>query len=858
MTLVTHKYTPAEMSEQELEATFAARVHTVEYLLKSLRDQIHAGTLSSFVVTGPRGAGKSTLLRMVALRVRQDAELRAAWLPVVFPEEQFQVASLRDLLAGILELLVKDGIPGAAEWLGKVAAETNDEQSQQLAITGLRELSRAANRRLVVFVENLKTLMEECLTDQMKGTLRRILMIDPFMMLVGSTVHVFDSLKRYDEAFFNYFGEIRLDRLDAAQAIELLTRRARFDGNEQFLREFPSQQPKVRAIVHLSGGNPRLILMLYELLSQRQVVTVVQYLRRLVDELTPLLKDEMENLPPQQRKIVHALMEKGGTAQPTDLVGPTRLGLNQITSQLKRLKDAQIVEVLGGGKGRVANYTVPDKLFTIWYQMRYLSQNRRRIELFVEVLRIWFEDEERYSTLQSLAKNAVGGAPLALRNCATTSEYFAASLKGTNYERPAAELCIGQWAKADLNEAAQAYADFVPENRDRWTIGEAGNYAGLGDWLLDHGDVPHAIKALDVAIAKNPGGPETLAKALIYRGIAKGKSGDLAGAKTDFTSAIELTGVPAELLVRALVNRGVTKGRLGDTHGELADFTAIVELAGAPVDGVARALVNRGVTKGELGDVQGELADYTAIIELAGAPVEEKARAWVGRGAAKGRLGDHVGACNDFTTVIKKTEASVDQKARALFNRGVARGQLGDEQGELADYIAVIELAGAPVAPVVRALFNRGSLYLEKNDTEAGVADMMKIVDLEKAGGNWTSFAAIEAFTALKRKGDHSGAEAVLHKVAGFLGSMTGEAARRQVLRILNGLASPEMKAEWPRAFRLLTESLGSETHEALGFFEPVCAILEGGDVSLLNGLPPEQRDLAETVLKRFESRPGT
>jgi tetratricopeptide (TPR) repeat protein/energy-coupling factor transporter ATP-binding protein EcfA2 len=743
MTLVTHKYTPAEMSEQELEATFAAREHTVEYLLKSLRDQIHAGTLSSFVVTGPRGAGKSTLLRMVALRVRQDTELRAAWLPVVFPEEQFQVASLRDLLAGILELLVKEGIPGAADWLGKVAAETNDEQSQQLAITGLRELSRAANRRFVVFVENLKTLMEECLTDQMKGTLRRILMIDPFMMLVGSTVHVFDSLKRYDEAFFNYFGEIRLDRLDAGQAIELLTRRARFDGNEQFLREFPSQQPKVRAIVHLSGGNPRLILMLYELLSQRQVVTVVQYLRRLVDELTPLLKDEMENLPPQQRKIVHAIMEKGGTAQPTDLVGPTRLGLNQITSQLKRLKDAQIVEVLGGGKGRAANYTVPDKLFTIWYQMRYLSQNRRRIELFVEVLRIWFEDEDRFVTLQSVAKNARSAAPLAPHDCAMTTEYFASSLKGTSYEREAAELCIGQWAKADLNEAAQAYADFVPESRSGWTTGEAGDYAGLGGWLLDHGDLQHAIGALDAAIAKNPGNTEALAKTLIYRGIAKGKSDD------------------------------------------------------------------------------------------------------------------HTGAMADFTAVIELTDAQVNRVALALFNRGVARRQLGNEQGELADYIAVIELTGAPVEPVVRALFNRGSSYLEKNDTDAGVADMMKIVDLEKANANWTPVATIEAFTALHRKGDHSGAEAVLHKVAGFLVSMTGEAARRQVLRILNGLASPEMKAEWPRAFRLLTGNLAQETREALGFFEPVCAILEGGDVSLLNGLPPEQRDLAETVLKRFGPRSG-
>ena len=66
MSLVAYKYTPSEMSERELDATFAARGHTVDYLLKSLRDQVHSGTLSSFVVTGPRGAGKSTVIRMVA------------------------------------------------------------------------------------------------------------------------------------------------------------------------------------------------------------------------------------------------------------------------------------------------------------------------------------------------------------------------------------------------------------------------------------------------------------------------------------------------------------------------------------------------------------------------------------------------------------------------------------------------------------------------------------------------------------------------------------------------------------------------------------------------------------------------
>ena len=89
-------------------------------------------------------------------------------------------------------------------------AESNEEQSLQLALTGLREVTRQEKKRLILFIENLNQLLGECLDDQMKGTFRRLLMSDPFMMVIGSAVHVFDSLKSYDEAFFNYFGQVPL------------------------------------------------------------------------------------------------------------------------------------------------------------------------------------------------------------------------------------------------------------------------------------------------------------------------------------------------------------------------------------------------------------------------------------------------------------------------------------------------------------------------------------------------------------------------------------------------------------------------------------------------------------------------
>ncbi|MGP8199786.1 MAG: AAA family ATPase [Limisphaerales bacterium] len=612
MSLVAHKYTPGEMSAHELEATFAARGETVEYLLSSLRQQIKSSTLSSFVITGPRGSGKSTIIRMVVLRIGQDPKLEKAWLPVVFPEEQFNIVSLRDLMAATLQMLAKQEISPAQTWLDKVEAEAREEQSLQLALTGLREITRQHRKRLILFIENLNQLLEDCLDDQMKGTFRRLLMIDPFMMVIGSAVHVFESLKSYEEAFYNYFGQVPLGRLTDEEVFALLKRRADFDGDLDFLKDLPSQKSKVRAIVLLSGGNPRLILMLYELLTQRHVTTIVQYLQRLVDELTPLFKHEIENLPPQQRLIIHALMERGGAAQPTDLVAQTRLPLNAITTQLGRLKESQFVEVLGGGKGRTANYTVSDKLFAVWYQMRYLGQNRRRIELFVEVLRIWFEEEERLSTLRKLAS---------------------------------------------------------PE----------------------HSGVVQAL-------------------------------------------------TPKEHL--ALLSRSLYKRRLDDTQGAVSDCAAVIDMVEVPED----------------------------------------------------------------------------QRAVAYFGRWLA--------------------------------------FREGNKTWVNVDDLLKVIDLAVTKLDFAVSAAEIAYFLLFLRKDYSGAEATIKRLSSALNSAPQESARTSSLRFLNDIASPELKDAWPTAWRILAKSQRSGIVEALQLLKPVCDVLEGKERAVLDGLPPEQREFAENVLKRFEAKP--
>ncbi|MCX6930934.1 MAG: winged helix-turn-helix domain-containing protein, partial [Verrucomicrobia bacterium] len=636
---------------------------------------------------------------------------------------------------------------------------------------------------------------------------------------------------------------------------ELLQRRAEFDGNERFLRDFREQRPKIRAIVHLAGGNPRLILMLYELLSQRQVTTIVQCLRRLVDELTPLLKDEMENLPPQQRKIIHALMEKGGTAQPTDLVERTRLPLNAITTQLKRLKDAQIVEVLGGGKGRAANYTVPDKLFAIWYQMRYLNQNRRRIELFVEVLRIWFEAEERFATIQSLAKLEGGAAPNALHEAALTTEYFAASLADTPYASEAREQMVRQWLKSgDYHEAALAHAEFAGLAVREGMLPDPNAYVRLGHWCAEHAELKTALEILDPIISDVDRLPLDRAAALLERGYCFGISGDNQHALPDFAAVVALKGAATAQVAEALLNRGVARGRLGDTQGELTDYAAVVALEGASKEQVAQVLVNRGVAKCRLGYIQGALADYTAVATLEGAPRKQVAEALVNRGVTRGRLGDSQGALADCTAVVALQNVPKDQVADALFNRGVAKWRLGNIQGALADYTAVVALEGAPSDQVAQALVNRGVANVALGQKARAITDWTTVLEMGAGFEDNISLAAGNLCRQYWLDGATNEANNTLDRLAEHLATEPSDRRALALTEFLARLASPGMRQGWLHAARRLLGAQPPEARQALGFLEPVCAIMEGGEKSLLDPLPPEQREFALKVLARFDA----
>jgi hypothetical protein len=179
---------------------------------------------------------------------------------------------------------------------------------------------------------------------------------------------------------------------------------------------------------------------------------------------------------------------------------------------------------------------------------------------------------------------------------------------------------------------------------------------------------------------------------------------------------------------------------------------------------------------------------------------------------------------------------------------------LGDTQGALTDYTAVVMLGNAPEELVARALFNRGSVNRTLDQKASAIADWTAFLELGAGFEAGVSLAAESLFRLYWADGVANEANKTLDRLAQHLATKPLDQRVLKLTEFLARLASPAMRQGWLHAARRLLGAQPPETRQALGFLEPVCAVLEGGEKSLLDPLPPEQREFALKVLARFDA----
>ena len=125
----------------------------------------------------------------------------------------------------------------------------------------------------------------------------------------------------------------------------------------------------IRAMQILTGGSPRLLVILARFGVGLSFRDLMDDLLRLVDDHTEYFRSHLEALPAQERRVYLALADLWKPATAREIAVRARLDTSKCSAQLTRLTDRGTVEVTGGSPRRKLYY-LTERLYNIYYLMR--------------------------------------------------------------------------------------------------------------------------------------------------------------------------------------------------------------------------------------------------------------------------------------------------------------------------------------------------------------------------------------------------------------------------------------------------------------------------------------------------------
>jgi tetratricopeptide (TPR) repeat protein len=807
------KYNPAFLDDETLIRSFVVRNAELARILEVIRDNTDASNQHVLII-GPRGIGKTTLVLRSAAEVRTDPTLGSEWHPVVFGEETYQVSTPGEFW---LEALFHLGQQtGEARWqqaYEELLRERDEDRLCGRAISQLMDYADTQGKRLLLVVENLNMLIGGQISSNAAWVLRKTLMNEPRLMLLGTATSRFDAIDEYNQALYELFRIIEVEPLDQEEAQALWAASTGQDA--------PAN--RIRPLQILTGGNPRLIRILSEFAAKTSFSSLMDDLTRLVDEHTEYFKHHLDSLPPQERKVFVTLADLWDPSTARKVADIARLDVNTTSALLKRLMERGAVTA-PYKRGRAQYYQVAERMYNVYHLMRRRGAAASRVHAVVRFMIRFYRDKELVQTTRSMVEEARGLTAERRQEFFTAYEAIVQQarkprltkqiIEATRYafetmpDAPASLLKLvglepppesddmtendslvlesvrvdevedvgtllrlaGHLAKhADrMDEAEAAFLRAVeraPNNMEVWWT--------LSDFQLNHQHRPDdALKSLGHALKLAP----NLTALWYNRGCVLMDLQRHQEAAAAFDKALALEPTRADVWY----NRGVSFGQLGSHQDALESFERAVALDQMDVD----AWTNRGVALAHLARYEEAIESYDRALSLA----QENASIWSGKGSVLAQTGRVQEALQSLDRALALNAAD----ARTWYNRGVVLSDLGRRQEELESYNQALALD----PQYVNAWSNRGivleqlgeyEMALESNDRalalEPGHAPALLsrgIILGEK--GEWRQ--ALEHAPGVLK--DDAFLDRALESVIAFLVDAVAAGEDDEVLRIIN------------------------------------------------------------------------
>lgn len=374
--MVFFKFTPSLNNWDDLEEISVSGDELVQDCVDGIKNAVRGKSTRQILLLGPPGIGKSHTL----LRIFHNLSKSNQITPVRFAEEEYSISSLDDLCRRILKML---------------GFSYNAKDATTYCKSKLNELKKNG-KPVVLFVENLQDIFEQIYSDLAK--LRSIIQSDQSLCIVGSAFTYFDLISSPNEPFYRFFDTRYIQGLSEEQIFELIKKRLILEKKQFLIKPLYEHAGNIAGIRLLTGGNPRLVHILTDIMIQKNSVDdMEQNILSLLDILTPLYQAKMQNMSGEQRRLFDTIALSKGPLSPTEIA--MRLHILQpasVVSQLRRLQRDGIVENVKFSNKKGTRYQITERLYRIWREMRSEQENGAdKVKLFVDFIKLWHTQEKQ-------------------------------------------------------------------------------------------------------------------------------------------------------------------------------------------------------------------------------------------------------------------------------------------------------------------------------------------------------------------------------------------------------------------------------------------------------------------------------
>ncbi len=383
-------YQAANSDPHSLKKNFVVRINEFEIIVDALKSKKKKDPLQHELLLGRRGSGKSTLLKRIEIEINEDKKLQEKYIPVNLAEEQAGIYRLSDLWYECLaEIQRRTGIESD---LLEFSEFEDDREYTRYLYDKISELLAKAGKKAVLLLDNIDRIFENLKDDG--HLLRELLINHNNVQIIGASTRMDEHFWRYDQPFYEFFRVHHLEALTFEEINTLLNHWSKIMNIPELQNYAVKNRGKIEAIRVLTDGLPRTLQFFIRLLLTENNLYGFQYIKKIMDEATPLYQERLNNLTPPQRKIVLEMAFIWEATTTKQLINKVRMQSKLVSAYLKQLVSYGIVEKISTSTKNML-YRLSERFFNMWLIVTQGNPEQKRKAKYLTIfIENWYDPEE--------------------------------------------------------------------------------------------------------------------------------------------------------------------------------------------------------------------------------------------------------------------------------------------------------------------------------------------------------------------------------------------------------------------------------------------------------------------------------